>query len=227
MAGMYKYAMGKIAENLKHKSAYFSAHNTSEQEIIAYFKKEVDHICIEQGVPTISPTTVDDDGNTLLFHMAEDGVAMLVPLMIAMGYDPTHRNKRHESVLHIACNRALLNNKPFYDVVDFIDNVRTYGNWNDENKNGQTPLFSLVQMYERWKDINQSLWPDSKFERNTVALIEKAIAEGADIHHRDHQNNTFVSKATSECLAPFQSLIEKQIIEQHMPKTQVHTTRKM
>ena len=224
---MYRYAMGKIAENLKHKSAYFSVHNTSEQDIIAYLKKEVEHVCIEQGVPTIAPTTVDAQGNTLLFHMVGESVAMLVPIMITMGYDPTHRNKRHESVLHVACERALLNNKPFSEVVDFIDNVRAYGNWSDENKNGQTPLFSLVKMYERWKDINSSLWSDSKFEDNTVALIEKAIAEGADIHHRDHQGNTFVSKTTADCLAQFQALIEKQILEQHVTNTHAHTPRKM
>jgi len=62
---------------------------------------------------------------------------------------------------------------------------------------------------------------------DTVALIEKAISQGANIHHRDHSGNTFVSKTASECLAPFQSLIEKQILEQHVTNNSVRAIRKM
>lgn len=224
---MYQYAMGKIAENLKHKNAYFSVHNTSEADIIAYFNKEVDHRCKAEGVPPITPTTVDEHGNTLLFYMVSDSVTVLLPLMVKMGYDPTHRNNRHESVLHVACGRALLNGKTMSSVVKFIDTVSSYSSWNDEDKNGQTPLFSLVRMYERWNDVNSSICSASNFEGNTVSLIKKAISEGANPHHRDHAGNTFVSQTTADCLAQFQSLIEKEILEQHVSNNRASVVRKM
>ncbi len=223
---MYRYAMGQIAQNLKHKSASF-VHNTNEADIVAYFNKEVNLVCMVKGVLPSTSTTVDEDGNTLLFYMANYGVTALLPVMVKMGYDPTHRNNQQQSVLHIACSRALLNSKTMSSVVEFIDTVRAYGDWNDEDKNGQTPLFFLVKMYERWNDVNSSIYPASDFEGNTIALIEKAIAEGANIHHHDHAGNTFVSKATANCLAPFQALIEKQLLEQHVSNDRTRVARKM
>ena len=227
---MYRYAMGKIAENLKHKSAYFSAHQISDEEIVAYYEKTMKHICIEEGLPLITPTTVDELGNTVLFHISGDGVNTMLPLLVQMGYDPTHRNKRQEGLLHVTCDHCLLNGKPLSEVFEVIDCVQSYAHWNDENKLGRTPLFNIVQTYERWKDMSASSLGISQgrdLGDDTVALIEKAISQGANIHHRDHSGNTFVSKTASECLAPFQSLIEKQILEQHVTHNSSRAVRKM
>jgi len=142
--------------------------------------------------------------------------------MVQMGFDPLHRNFRHESLLHVTCEHCLLNDKPLPEVFELIDVINAYTSWNDEEKRGRTPLFNIAQMYERWKDMApRDLWSD------TVALIEKAISEGANIHHRDHSGNTFVSKATSERLAPFQSMIEKQILQKHISNDQARSVRKM
>lgn len=223
---MYRYAMGKISENLKHKSAYISAHQISNKEIFAYYEKTMNSICREEGVPPITPTTVDEEGDTMLFHMLGDGITTLLPLMVQMGYDPLHRNLRHESLLHVICEHCLLNDKPLSEVFEVIDVITAHVGWNDEDSRGRTPLFNVVQMYERWKNM-ASMYEVRNFAVDTVALIEKAISQGANIHHRDHNGNTFVSKATSECLAPFQSMIEKHIIEQHIYTNSARAVRKM
>lgn len=227
---MYRYAMGKIAENLKHKSAYFSAHQIGDEEIFAYYEKTMKLICVEEGLPPITPTTVDELGNTILFHIIGDGVTMVLPLLVQMGYDPTHRNKRQEGLLHVTCDHCLLNGKPLSEVFEVIDCVQSYAHWNDEDKLGRTPLFNIVQTYERWKDMSPSSLGISQkrdLGDDTVALIEKAISQGANIHHRDHSGNTFVSKTSSACLAPFQSLIEKQMLQQHISSGQTRSVRKM
>lgn len=223
---MYRYVMGKIAENLKHKSAYFSAHQIGNEEIVAYYEKIMNSICHEEGVAPITPTTVDEEGDTMLFHVMRDGITTLLPLMVQMGFDPLHRNLRHESLLHVTCDYCLLNGKPLSEVFEVIDCVQSYAGWNDEDSQGRTPLFNVVQMYERWKSM-ATLYQVRNLAVDTVALIEKATSEGADIYHRDHQNNTFVSKATSEFLAPFQSLIEKKILQQHISSSQTRSVRKM
>lgn len=223
---MYRYAMGKIAENLKHKSAYISVHQISGEEILAYYEKAMNSICREEGVPPITPTTVDEEGDTMLFHMIGDGVITLLPLMVQMGFDPQHRNFKHESLLHVICEHCLLNNKPLSEVFELVDTVSAHVGWNDEDSRGRTPLFNVVQMYERWKGM-ATMYQVRDLAVDTVDLIEKAISQGADIHHRDHQNNTFVSKTTSEFLTPFQSLIEKQILEQHVTNNSVRAVRKM
>lgn len=214
--------MGKIAEHIKHKSSYFSAHQTSNEKIIAYYKKTMNSICREEGVSPITPTTVDEQGNTMLFHMIGEGIITMLPLMVKMGYDPLRRNFKHESLLHVTCEHCLLTNKPLSEVFKIIDVIGAYTGWNDEDSRGRTPLFNVVRMYERWKDMSSGDLGD-----DTVALIEKAISEGANIHHRDHSGNTFVSKASSERLAPFQSMIEKQILQKHISNDQARSVRKM
>lgn len=218
--------MGEIAENIMHKSAYFSAHQIGNEEIVAYYEKTMNSICRKEGTSPITPTTVDEQGDTMLFHMMRDGITTLLPLMVQMGFDPLHRNLRHESLLHVICEHCLLNDKPLPEVFEIIDSVSAYVGWSDEDNLGRTPLFNVVQMYERWKSMT-TLFPVRNPVAETVALIEKAIAEGADIHHRDRNGNTFVSQATSECLAPFQSLIEKQILQQHISSSQARSVRKM
>lgn len=223
---MYRYAMGKIAENLKNKSAYFSVHDIGDEEIVAYYEKTMNSICVEEGVPPITPTTVDEEGNTILFHMIGDGITTMLPLMVQMGHDPHHRNFRHESLLHVTCNHCLLNTKPLPEVFELIDGVSAYASWNDEDSRGCTPLFNIVKMHERWKNM-ASLYQVRNWAIDTVAVIEKAIAEGANPHHRNHNGNTFVSTSTSACLEPFQSLIQKQIIEQNISSTHARVLRKM
>lgn len=223
---MYRYAMGKISDNLKNKSAYFSAHDIGDEEIVAYYEKIMNSICIEEGVSPITPTTVDEEGNTILFHMIGDGVTTMVPLMVQMGFDPHHRNFRHESLLHVTCEHCLLNSNPLSEVFELIDSVSAYASWSDEDSRGCTPLFKIVQMHERWKGMS-AMYQVRNWAIDTVAVIEKAIAEGANPHHRDHNGNTFVSTSTSECLEPFQSLIQKQIIEQNISSTHARVLRKM
>lgn len=223
---MYRYAMGKIAENLKNKSAYFSAHDISDEEIFAYYEKTMNSICVEEGVPPITPTTVDEEGNTILFHMIGDGIITMLPLMVQMGHDPLHRNFRHESLLHVACEHCLLNNKLLPEVFELIDSISAYASWSDEDSRGRTPLFNIVQTYERWKEM-PSIYNGRNLAFDTVALLEKAISAGANIYHRDHTGHTFVSETTSECLALFQSMIQKQAIEKHVSINHAHVSRKM
>lgn len=88
----YQCAIKGITDLLRQKRAYFALPGVGHNEIVSCYEKTMHHICLQKGIPFLTPTTVDQEGSTLLFYVAAENLTILIPHLIQMGYDPTHRN---------------------------------------------------------------------------------------------------------------------------------------
>lgn len=136
----------------------------------------------------ITLNTVSENGQTLAFYIAREGVASALHTAIKFKSDVKHRDMYGRTLLHAACEChciVMLNDGSAQETLDVL---LPHIEINTTDNEGCTPLFEVGFIARE----NKNDLGDPDQAQALGEFIEYLIENGADIHHRNNKGHTFI-----------------------------------
>lgn len=134
--------------------------------------------------------TVAENGQTLAFYIAREGMPSVLQTALDLKSDVYHRDLHGRTLLHGACECRSVMMMSDGDPVPTVDLLLNHIDINTPDNNGNTPLFDVGFMVRE----NTADFGDPLQAMELAHFIEHLIARGADIHHKNHKGHTFVHR---------------------------------